>query len=174
MNKFVTNIPWETDVKGTKYGQEESYIEAAKWLEPCASVADWGGGRGHFQRFLPPTTRYQVVDGTEQVPDQIVADLSTYREPSEGILLRHVLEMTPDWKDVLTNAIEAFQKRLVIVTFTKSVRSTKQWRHHLAWPVYRFNHAEDLIPSMRPYLVAEPICFPHRLFPETVYLLEKP
>jgi len=148
----ATKIPWETKVKGSRYGTDDTYRMAAMWLKGCMVVADWGGAQGHFRQFLPKHARYRLVDGTKQVEGTVVADLATYTEPSDGILLRHVLEMTDDWRQVLQNAVNAFQYRMVVVTFTPHVPKTKVVTHHLTWPVYHFNHDEDLIPLMQPFI----------------------
>jgi len=171
----VTKIPWVTKVQGSQYGAEDTYRMAADWLSPyCETIADWGGAQGHFGNFLPSKLlwRYHVVDGTLQTKNQVIADLATYHERSEGILLRHVLEMSDDWKVILENAVEAFTKRMVLVTFTKQVESARIITHHLTWPVYAFNHEKDLIPIMRPYL-AEYTEINTGKHLEHVYFLEK-
>lgn len=182
MKQHVTAIPWEADVKGSVYGPVDSYKEAAEWLEPCRDIADWGGGPGHFKAHLhfPMETQYTLVDGTEQdTPDlilgdrRVLADLADYHQPSDGILLRHVLEMTHDWKQVLTNAVKAFRRRMVIVTFTPHVRRTHLHTHYLTWPVYHFNHEVDLIPVLTPYLKKVVGIQVRKSLPERVYCLEK-
>lgn len=176
MSEFVTSIPWETKVKGSCYGTDETYKLAAQWLRPCHSVADWGGGRGHFRKFLDPIQDYVLVDGTVQEADllgndkRVLANLVEYNAPTEGILLRHVLEMTADWRQILCNALWAMQKRMVVITFTPNVRETKLRTHHLTWPVYHFNHL-DLIELMLPKLISFRRVQTSQ--PETVYYLEK-
>src|SRR5436190_1934530 len=98
----ATSIPWKTRAPGPRYGPELSYRLAAKWLEPCDVVADWGGGRGYLSKFVNPLSTYRLIDGTLD-PKRLanlhcqIVNLATYVDPSEGICLRHVLEMTPDW-----------------------------------------------------------------------------
>lgn len=174
--KHATSIPWKTKVRGPRYGTDHSYALAAEWLFPCQTVADWGGARGYFKKFLTLDTSYILVDGTHQ-PDTVVApvvaDLAQYREPSEGILLRHVLEMTHDWLRVLENAVAAFTHRMVVITFTPDVPETHWADNHLTWPVYHFNHERDLIPFMDPYLRTIDHVQQKRWLPERVYYLEK-
>jgi len=171
--EFATPFPYKTTVRGEQYGPEDTYLLAAKWLRDCKTVADWGGGRGYFQKCLTAEQAYLLIDGTKQVPQTRMADLAKYRGKSEGILLRHVLEMTFDWKDVLTNAVAAFQKRMVVVTYTPNVKKTHRAKWHLTSPVFHFNHEADLVPLMEPYLVKiEPIqAWP--TLPERVYYLTK-
>jgi hypothetical protein len=173
----VTPIPWVTKVKGSRYGTDHTYLLAAEWLRDCEEVHDWGGGRGHFQKFLGEHQTYTLVDGTQQDLEEgtrfSMADLSRYHEQSDGILLRHVLEMTEDWKQILVNAVAAFQKRMVVVTFTPNIRKTRRATHHLTWPVFHFNHDTDLIPLMQPYLVDYSEATFSKGLPERVYRLEK-
>lgn len=172
LGQHATEIPWVTKVKGSCYGTDETYKRAAKWLRPCHTVADWGASREHFRQFI--TADYQTyipVDGTKQTPNTVVASLKDYHEFSEGILLRHVLEMTHDWQSVLINALSRFTKRMVVITFTPEKLTTGVYDHHLTWPVYHFNHKVDLVPLMEPWLVAtEPI---RTTQPERLYFLEK-
>jgi hypothetical protein len=174
--RHATKIPWITKVQGPRYGTDHTYQMAAEWLWPaCRTVADWGGCQGYAERYLPPPIRYWVVDGTASrqpwPKDWVVANLADYAVPSEGILLRHVLEMTEDWAAVLENAVKAFTKRMVVVTFTPQARKTWLAKHHLTWPVFHFNHKKDLIPRMEPYL--KDMKYIQTTQPERVYYLEK-
>jgi hypothetical protein len=171
-----TALPWETKVKGTCYGTDHSYQRAAEWLSECIDVADWGGGRAHFRKFLPGNVDYMLIDGTDEGSGEPtrVENLALYHEESDGILLRHVLEMTHDWSRVLENAVAAFKYRMAVITFTPIVAQTRVATHHLKWPVYHFNHERDLLPIMHPFL-KEIVFMRHRkTLPEHLYLLEKP
>ena len=96
------------------YGPADTYRIAADWLEGLA-VADWGCGYGAFRAHHRGA--YLGVDGTAGAAD-VVADLRSYRTPSEGVLLRHVLEHNPDWRPILDGAIASFTRRMVLVVFT--------------------------------------------------------
>jgi len=172
--RYATDIPWETQVVGPMYGTEHTYRKAAEWLKDCRTVADWGGCLGYTQKFLPTTVDYIVVDGTwhESWPVKWrVVDLAKYHEQTEGILLRHVLEMTHDWEQILRNAVKAFTKRMVVVTFTPRCGKTHHHTNHVTWPVYHFNHNRDLIPWMQPHLVQ--MEYIKTTVPERIYFLEK-
>src|ERR1043166_9122174 len=115
---FVTPAPWKPSLQHPFYATQETYRLAAEWLKDCQTVADWGGSTGFFGTCLPASVKYTVVDGTAQVEGQVLADLTTYREPSDGILLRHVLELNTEWRQILRNAMEAFRQRMVVITYT--------------------------------------------------------
>lgn len=175
MAEYATKDPWVTAVKGDRFGTDDTYKLAAEWLKPCRTVADWGGAKGYFRQFLPPDTAYMLVDGTKQVDGFVrVVDLAKYRGRSEGILLRHVLEMDANWKTILENALVAFHHRMAVVTFTPNVPKTRRAQWHLTWPCYFFNHDTDLIPLMQPYLVSyDEVSVAPKHLPERVYYLEK-
>lgn len=167
---FVTPHPWHPGLQHSQYGPMETYLRAAAWLDDCRTVADWGGGPGVLGKLLGPKTRYSVVDGTFQYKGQIVADLSSYGEPSEGIMLRHVLEHVADWQIVLRNALRAMTHRLVLITFTPDADVTGIVRVKSGWPVREFA-PEDLRCFLGPYLVAdESVVTTH---PERIYYVER-
>lgn len=96
-----------------QYGEIESYIKAAGWLNECATVEDRGCGCAFARKFF--TTNYVGIDGSPSQWTDKVADLLVYKNEVEGILLRHVLEHNEDWRTVLQNALDSFTKRMVIV-----------------------------------------------------------
>jgi len=170
--------PWVTKARGARYGTVATYRLAAEWLADCRTVGDWGGGRGFLSRFLKPDQVYTLIDGTEQkealVPMR-VADVRTYQEPSDGIVLRHILEVLGDaWRTTLQNALQIFKKRMVVITCTPDAPQTQLYRYDLTWPLQQFNHAKDLLPLMQPYLVrVQDVPGELKRYPERVYLLEK-
>lgn len=106
--------PWYAGGQRRAYGPIDSYLEAEAWLSGL-SVEDWGCGYARFKDFHKGG--YRGVDGTPGWADH-VADLTTYRSSTDGLLLRHVLEHNHDWRSILTNALASFTKRLVLVVFT--------------------------------------------------------
>lgn len=166
-----TPAPWAKPRHKPRYGTDDTYRLAAEWLGVCADVADWGGARGHFRTFLPPSVRYLSVDGTAHHDGvDVLADLATYRMPSRGILLRHILDMTFDWRAVLRNALDCFEERLVVITWTPDVPVTAVQRLEGAWPVTYFN-PDDLRAAMGPLLVGEQAI--QTSHPERLYFLER-
>lgn len=166
---FVTPTPWPRTL--LQYGAEDTYRLAADWLRNCPTVADWGGAQGFFRRFLPEFVEYTVVDGTEQREGQVCADLRSYAEPSSGILLRHVLDNTHEWQPILANALQAFRRRMVVVTFTPDAPKTRRVERSNGWPTWLFN-PNDLRRAMGDLLVRDEAV--ETTHPERVYFLQKP
>lgn len=170
MIETVTARAWKTPTHGgPRYGTDDTYRAAAAWLAPCATIADWGGGYGYFGAFVP-TARYTVVEGTRHSGADILADLATYRAPSDGILIRHVLDNTPEWPAVLANALAAFRHRMVVITFTPPAETTAVVKLKSGWPITHFN-PDDLRRAMGTLLVHdEGMDTSH---PERLYYLER-
>jgi len=143
---WVTPHPWSL-VDKRRYGDVDSYRMAAAWLRFCKTVADWGGGGGFFRTHLQLGTQYVNIDGTQQEGVDIVADLSKYRGESEGILLRHVVDNTPEPWAVLENVLASFTKRLVIVTYTPHAPESAVVAYQHGWPVWHLNH-DDLVAAL--------------------------
>lgn len=160
----VTGIAWPRCLD--QYGAPDTYRLSAEWLKDCATVADWGGATGHFRTHLPPTVAYTLVDGTLQTSDQVLADLVTYTEPSDGILLRHVLDNTHEWEPIVRNALQAFRRRMVVVTFVPDGPLTKRIDHRNGWPYWQFK-LDDLRALMGSLLVCDrsvPTTHPEHIF----------
>lgn len=100
--------------QGIRYGDDASYLKAAAWLDD-GEVEDWGGGPGYAKQFFHHG--YKLVDGTRHDGVDVVTNLAIYRSNTHGILLRHVIEHSMDWKLILGNAIASCQK-LALVIFT--------------------------------------------------------
>lgn len=167
----VTPQVWHaTRLQHPSYGSPTSYRLAAQWVEGCRTVDDWGGSFGFLRHFLPGDVRYRVIDGTTQHADTVLADLTTFAEPADGIVLRHVLDMARDWPQVLENALAAFQRRLVVVTFTPDAPTSHIHKMKSGWPVWSFN-PDDLRRAMGPLLVGEDRL--HESHPERLYYLER-
>lgn len=171
---YVTPIPWSGKcLQHQSYGSVTTYRRVAQWVGGCHDVADWGASTGFLRHFLPATVRYLPVDGTLQAPEgwaQMLVDLRTYTQPSEAIVLRHVLDNTFDWQAILTNALAAFQKRMAIVTFTRDAAVTHLAKVKSGWPVWRFN-PDDLRRPMGSLLVGEEQV--RETHPERIYYLER-
>ncbi|MGE0362803.1 MAG: hypothetical protein AB7R67_18970 [Vicinamibacterales bacterium] len=170
MTTHATATPWGPNLQHARYATDETYALAAEWLHPCRSVDDWGGSGGYLRRFLGADVAYRVIDGTPQRHSQVVADLRTFAEPAEGICLRHVLDINADWRAILQNAVRAFRRRLVVVTFTPPAVVTTVVKLKSGWPVLHF-HPQDLRDVMGAHLVAE--LEVETTHPEHLYLLER-
>jgi glycosyltransferase involved in cell wall biosynthesis len=107
------------------YGADTTYEKAIAFLDqPGATIEDWGCGTAYAKRFVTAGT-YRGVDGSPAGSTAEVVDLRRYRSRADCILLRHVLEHNGDWRDILTNAVESFQRRMVLVIFTPFVERTQ-------------------------------------------------
>lgn len=107
--------PWYTTATETlPYADTVTYQLGADWLLGL-SVEDRGCGYGWFKKLHKGD--YQGVDGTA-IFGAKEADLRTYRNPVEGIYMRHVLEHNYQWEPILTNALQDFTKRMALVLFT--------------------------------------------------------
>lgn len=167
---FVTPHRWHDRLQHDVYGATDTYRLAAEWLAECATVEDWGGGSGHFARYLPDSAAYLCVDGTPQARRQVLADVSKHQSDADGILLRHVVDMTEDWRAVLGNALRSFRRRMVVITFTPDAPHTCVAKHKSGWPVRHFN-PDDLRAAMGAHLRRD--VFLHTTHPERVYFLER-
>lgn len=110
---------WYKNIKtmgSFRYGDTITYKLAADFLADISEVEDWGCGTGGFKRFYKG--KYTGIDGSANPFVDKIADLREYRSKIDGIVMRHVLEHNHDWKEVLTNAIASFNKKLCIIIFT--------------------------------------------------------
>jgi hypothetical protein len=71
---------------------------------------------------------------------------------------------------VLANAVESFQRRMVVVTFTPDAPVTSLAKFKSGWPVWHFN-PEDVRKRMGYFLVREEQV--HVTHPERIYYLER-
>lgn len=110
------------------FGDTVTYQMCADWLADCRTVEDWGCGKG-WAKGLFRADQYVGVDGSRTPYADIVTDLADYRSDVDGIMVRHVLEHDPAWRDILTNAISSARLRLAIVLFTPLAKATCQ----IAW-----------------------------------------
>lgn len=167
---YVTPKPWTPGLQHSMYATADTYRLAAEWLRACPSVADWGGGSGYFKTFLPSDVQYTLVDGTAQTTDQVLADLTKYDQPTDGILIRHVLDINADWRIILHNALRAFRQRMVVITYTPAVEQTTYIRHKSGWPIHHFSPA-DLVSAMGPHFVKSELV--ETTHPERLFYLER-
>jgi len=116
-----------------RYGETVTYQLAADFMADIAELEDWGCGTGGFKRFYKG--KYTGVDGSANKFVDKIADLRTYRSKADGIVMRHILEHNYDWKLVLQNAVESFNKKLCIVFFTPFVDETKEIAHNKKYGV---------------------------------------
>jgi hypothetical protein len=107
------------------YGLTPTYQMGADFLADCATIEDWGCGKGWFRRMVPEG-RYRGVDGSQTPFADEVVDLAVYRSRVEGIFIRHVLEHDYRWREILANAMTSFTRKLMLVIFTPMGAETKE------------------------------------------------
>ena len=112
-----------------QYGDTLTYALAAKFLEDCTDVEDWGVGGGGFLRHRPDAIG---VDGSDtQFAQKKYVDLRTYTSQVEGVHIRHIFEHNYNWKDILQNAVQSATKKLAITMFIPLIKdSTKELAHN--------------------------------------------
>lgn len=106
------------------YADTVTYKLGADFLADCKTVEDWGSGKGWFSTFIE-AGRYRGIDGSESKFADEVVDLATYTSSTEGLFMRHVLEHSYRWEQILNNAIASFSKRMVLVIFTPFAEETQ-------------------------------------------------
>lgn len=102
--------------KPTMYpGDNESYILAGGFLAGDEQVEEWGCATTWGRQFIPAP--YRGVDGAQSEFADLITDLSEYRSTTPNALIRHVLEHNWNWRTILNNFLDSFQKRGVVVLF---------------------------------------------------------
>lgn len=109
-----------------QYGSHDSYQVARNWLDfPGWTVEDWGCGCAYARKFFT-MSKYIGIDGSKNdFADICQEDVIERKSTPEGIMLRHVLEHNERWKELLANALNCFQRRMVIVFFIDFGPETK-------------------------------------------------
>ena len=109
---------WYSDLHAAEpYGDLQTYDIGASFLRPCATIEDWGCGKGWLRQYVD-TDRYCGIDGSQTPFADKIVDLRNYRSHVDGIFLRHVLEHDVEWRSILTNALLSAQRRLALILFT--------------------------------------------------------
>lgn len=137
------------------YGDEVTYRIGLGWLDrACMDIEDWGAGLGYGRQFVT-TADYTAIDSspTSKPWVDVIENLEDRASSPDGIFMRHVLEHNANWEQVLENAVESFQKRMVLVMFTPFLHVTgpTPGRDRLDICFRR----EDLTDWFAPYLIAE-------------------
>ena len=82
------------------------------------TIEDWGCGFGGFKSYIKPEQQYVGIDGSPSKYADKIVDLETYQSNPDAIHMRHVLEHNLNWQKVLGNAMNSFQKKMVLTLFT--------------------------------------------------------
>lgn len=111
------------------YGVSDTYQLGADWLQDCSVIEDWGCGKGWFSKFVPEY-KYIGIDGSHSPFAVRVVDLVNYQSNVPGIFMRHVIEHDYEWKTLLTNALNSFTERMVLILFTPMSDETHELTYH--------------------------------------------
>lgn len=118
MEKFAKLANWNYGAAPQfPYGEETSYRKAIEFLDGPYTIEDWGCGTAWAKRFVK-RARYIGIDGSWSFHCDLIADLRTYRSKVDGVMMRHLLEHSYNWKAIIENAIASFEKRFCVIFFT--------------------------------------------------------
>lgn len=159
------DVPF-TEGKGT--GSIESYKIGMEFLRDMETVEDWGCGYAFAETFKGPKTEYCGIDGCATEWADRIEDLRKYKSKVDGIFMRHVLEHNPDWRTILQNAVESFQKRMALVFFIPFSRVSYDKTPDI--DLYNITFIEADILLFFKGMKVEKITIPG----ETIFLIEKP
>jgi len=132
------------------YGSEETYGQSLTWLlETCRSIEDWGAGPAWARNWIPEGVRYLPIDFAASAVrpgwSEVLADLATYESTRpDGIFMRHVLEHSDAWREILANALASFTRRMVLVTFIPLAEQSFAETPHLPGRDWHLGRAELL------------------------------
>lgn len=158
------------------YGDSASYMILAEHVADCATVEDWGCGKGWMRNFIP-APRYRGVDGTRSMFADEVTDLCYYQSDVDGIVMRHVIEHEWDWELVLDNAMMSFKRKFGLALFTPLQDVTQRIDHTAIVDVPDIGFAEADIVEFFDGLSYERVVVdpsPTKYGIEHIYLVEKP
>lgn len=98
----------------------ESYKKAAAFLGD--TVEDWGCGTGWAKRYFKD---YRGIDGSPCRYTDEVADLVKYTSSVDNILMRQVLELNTQWRQILENIKKSFKKKFCLIIYSPLVKKTR-------------------------------------------------
>lgn len=101
----------------TRYGDDTSYEKGIGFLDGHGLIVDWGCGPAHAKEFVK-NSEYIGIDGSDNINADKKEDLRYYSAVTDCLFMRHVLEHNSDWRLILRNAINSFDKRMVLILFT--------------------------------------------------------
>lgn len=149
-----------TNLGQVKYGGNQTYSEPIAWFDEVGGVLeDWGCGCAYAKRFVKRCNYVGLEGSCNDYADRCDVDLRTYTSKADCILLRHVLDHNEDWRSVLANGVQSFQKRMVVILLHDLGPETKVIIRHgsVKFPgvVDMQFRREDLVPYLSPFLVRE-------------------
>jgi len=165
---------WNYAVLGqVTYGSLESYRQPIAWFDEVGGVLeDWGCGCAAAKAYVKKCKYIGIEGSKNDYADRCDVDLTSYTSSPDCLLLRDVIDHNPNWKQVLQNAVQSFQKRMVLVIFRDMGTETKVVfvntdSRYPGVPDFQFR-ASDLLSFIKPYLVKL-----DKINHETLFYLEK-
>lgn len=155
------------------YGHDASYAKPAAWFDELGgTLEDWGCGCAVMRKYVQKCKYIGIEGSANAYADRCDVDLREFVSKPDHILMRDVLDHNVDWKLVLQNAVNSFQKRMVLITFMEMQPKTHTVfvntdKRYPGVPDIVFR-AGDLVKFFVDYLVRI-----DRLENETIFYLEK-
>jgi hypothetical protein len=170
---FLEDGKWNYEhVDQFAYGDETSYRKGMAFLDGHGAIEDWGCGTAWAKRFATQSAYIGLDSSKSRFVDKVV-DLRTYTSNADCIFMRHVLEHTPDWKTILTNAVGSFRRRMALVIFTPFGDETRQIAMWSGIPDISFRE-EDLTDCFRDLrFSAESLLTGTQYGMERIFFIEK-
>jgi len=159
-------MKWNYDSVKTSYpyGDTTSYKLGMSFLDGVGDIEDWGCGLAFAKTFVTKS-KYIGLDITPSAFCDKVIDLTTYTSSVDCIFMRHVLEHNHTWKTILENALNSFQKKMILILFTPLEPTTRDLNGN---PDYSFK-LEDIT---EPITKAKAIFNMKKIKSETQYGVE--
>ena len=135
------------------YGDDTTYQKGMAFLDGHGSIEDWGCGTAYAKNFVKQS-KYIGIDGSQSDFTDKVVDLKEYTSETDCIFVRHVLEHNYSWRKILANAVNSFNKRMVIIIFTPFADETRPIANWSAIPDISFKK-EELIEFFQQFKYSE-------------------
>jgi SAM-dependent methyltransferase len=135
------------------YGDDTTYKKGMAFLDSHGTIEDWGCGAAYAKLFVKES-KYIGIDGSQSTFTDKVVDLRKYASNTDCIFMRHVLEHNHNWSNILANAINSFNKRMVLIVFTPFADQTQQIANWSDIPDISFRK-EDLTEFFKHLKYAE-------------------
>lgn len=172
---------WNYDGLGkVHYGHHETYEQPAAWFDEIGgTLEDWGCGCAVMKEYVKKC-KYVGIEGSKnEYADRCDVELADYISSPDCLFMRHVIDHNIEWRKILTNALNSFKRRMVLVIFHDPGPETKVLFRHSSpkfpgVPDLQFA-LHDLYSLIIPYLVKVRLVQKNSESPnnETAFYLEK-
>jgi glycosyltransferase involved in cell wall biosynthesis len=135
------------------YGDDTTYKKGMVFLDGHGNIEDWGCGAAYAKLFVK-NSKYIGIDGSQGAFTDKVVDLRKYTSKTDCIFIRHVLEHNHNWSNILANAVNSFNNRMVLIIFTPFTDKTRQIAKLSGIPDISFRK-EDLTEFFKQFKYTE-------------------